>query len=125
MEKEHLYHHQVHRRKFHMDRLNDVVEEKTTRSSVMLLGGKEFPKALKSNLNREVNAIRLMKKEETQEDKVVRRTLINISQHKKQPQRKNHFRTTCKSHGKICKVIVDSGSTKNIVSRDGRKVDVT
>ena len=28
------------------------------------------------------------------------------------------FRTTCKSHGKICKVIVDSSSTKNIVSTE-------
>ena len=31
-------------------------------------------------------------------------------------QRKNWFRTTCKSKGKCCKVIIDSGSTDNIVS---------
>ena len=26
------------------------------------------------------------------------------------------FKTTCRSHGKICKVLVDSGSNENIVS---------
>jgi len=31
-------------------------------------------------------------------------------------QRKNSFRTTCKSKGKCCKVIIDSGSTDNLVS---------
>lgn len=31
-------------------------------------------------------------------------------------QRKTIFRTTCKSEGKVCQVIVDSGSTYNLVS---------
>ena len=31
-------------------------------------------------------------------------------------QRKSLFRTTCKSKGKCCKVIIDSGSTNNLVS---------
>ncbi|XP_059067545.1 uncharacterized protein LOC131858349 [Cryptomeria japonica] len=31
-------------------------------------------------------------------------------------QRKSLFRTTCKAKGKVCKVIVDSGSTENLVS---------
>ena len=44
------------------------------------------------------------------------RTLIEIPQHKEPPKRKNIFKTTCKSQGKICKVIVDLVSTKNIVS---------
>ena len=33
-------------------------------------------------------------------------------------QRKNLFRTTCKSKGKCCKVIIDSGSTDNLVSTE-------
>lgn len=44
------------------------------------------------------------------------RTLLKVPQHKEPPQRKTLFKTTCKSHGKVCKVIVDSGSTENIVS---------
>ncbi|KAH9315271.1 hypothetical protein KI387_023898 [Taxus chinensis] len=32
------------------------------------------------------------------------------------PQRKNLFRTRCKSKGKCCKVVIDSGSTDNLVS---------
>jgi hypothetical protein len=31
-------------------------------------------------------------------------------------QRNNLFRTTCKTKDRVCKVIVDSGSTSNIVS---------
>ena len=31
-------------------------------------------------------------------------------------QRKDFFRTTCKVQGKCCKVVIDSGSTDNIVS---------
>ena len=33
-------------------------------------------------------------------------------------QRKALFRTTCKFQGKCCKVVVDSGSTKNLVSTE-------
>ena len=32
------------------------------------------------------------------------------------PQRKPLLKTTCKMNGKVCKVIVDSGSTNNITS---------
>ncbi|XP_057849726.2 uncharacterized protein LOC131060503 [Cryptomeria japonica] len=35
---------------------------------------------------------------------------------KEPAQRKSLFRTTCKAKGKVCKVIVDSGSTENLVS---------
>ncbi|XP_059067896.1 uncharacterized protein LOC131858615 [Cryptomeria japonica] len=34
------------------------------------------------------------------------------------PQRNNLFRTTCKVKGKVCKVIVDSGSSENLVSNE-------
>ena len=50
------------------------------------------------------------------ENLMVKRTLLKMPQRKEPRQRKSLFRTTCKSHGKICKVIVDSGSTENIVS---------
>eukprot|EP00253_Pinus_taeda_P011069 PITA_11069 len=33
-------------------------------------------------------------------------------------QRKSLFRTVCKSHGKCCKVIIDSGSTDNLVATE-------
>ena len=33
-------------------------------------------------------------------------------------QRKALFRTVCKSHGKCCKVIIDSGSTDNLVATE-------
>ncbi|XVF16311.1 hypothetical protein REPUB_Repub10bG0020400 [Reevesia pubescens] len=32
--------------------------------------------------------------------------------------RRNIFHTTCTSHGKVCKVIVDGGSFENIVSKE-------
>lgn len=47
---------------------------------------------------------------------MMRRTMLKIPQAQEPPQMKSLFRTTCKSRGKICKVIVDSGSTENIVS---------
>jgi len=34
----------------------------------------------------------------------------------KQTQRKALFQTMCKSHGKCCKLIIDSGSTDNLVA---------
>jgi hypothetical protein len=33
-------------------------------------------------------------------------------------QRNNIFRTTCKTKDRVCKVIVDSGSTDNLVSTE-------
>ena len=33
-------------------------------------------------------------------------------------QRSNFFRTQCKSGGKLCDIIVDSGSTDNLVAKD-------
>ena len=35
-----------------------------------------------------------------------------------QTQRKALFRTVCKSRGKCCKLIIDSGSTDNLVSTE-------
>lgn len=47
---------------------------------------------------------------------MLRRTLLKVPQCKEPLQRESLFKTTCKSHGKVCKVIVDSRSTKNIVA---------
>ena len=33
-------------------------------------------------------------------------------------QRRNLFRTVCKSKGKCCKLVIDSGSTDNLVSTE-------
>ena len=35
-----------------------------------------------------------------------------------QTQRKALFRTVCKSHGKCCKLIIDSGSTGNLLATE-------
>jgi hypothetical protein len=37
---------------------------------------------------------------------------------KKPVQRNNLFRTTCKTKDKVCKVIIDNGSTQNLVSTE-------
>lgn len=41
---------------------------------------------------------------------------MKVPQSKEPTQRKTLFKTTYRSHGKICKVIVDSGSVENIVA---------
>ena len=50
------------------------------------------------------------------ENLMLRRTLLKVPNTIEPPQRKNLFKTTCRSHGKICKVIVDSSSNKNILA---------
>lgn len=49
---------------------------------------------------------------------MMKRTLIQAPIPMEPPQRKTLFRTNCKSHGKVCKLVIDSGSTKNIVSKE-------
>ncbi|XP_059075260.1 uncharacterized protein LOC131875213 [Cryptomeria japonica] len=49
---------------------------------------------------------------------MMRRTLIKVPIEKEPPQRKSLFRTTCKSQGKCCKVVIDYGSTDNLVSME-------
>jgi len=54
---------------------------------------------------------------EVGESLLLRRTLFRAETEIGEPaQRKNLFRTTYKSKGKCCKVIIDSGSTQNLVS---------
>eukprot|EP00253_Pinus_taeda_P015339 PITA_15339 len=64
----------------------------------------------------------LMEKEEPPEvgeSLMLRRTLLKTKKEIEEPaQRKNLFRTTCKIKGKCCKVIIDSGSTNNLVSTE-------
>jgi hypothetical protein len=48
---------------------------------------------------------------------MMRKVLLKPKKELKNPaQRKNLFRTSCKTKDKVCKVIVDSGSTDNIIS---------
>lgn len=49
---------------------------------------------------------------------MMKRQLIRAPILVEPPQRKSLFRTNCKSHGKVCKLVIDFGSTKNIVSRE-------
>jgi hypothetical protein len=48
---------------------------------------------------------------------MLKRVLIKEEKETHEPtQRKNLFRTTCKSKGKVCKVFIDSGIIDNLVS---------
>lgn len=53
---------------------------------------------------------------EVGESLMMRRTLLKVPTSQEPHQRKTLFRTTCKSGGKVCKVIIDSRSTDNLVS---------
>jgi hypothetical protein len=60
--------------------------------------------------------------EETTEDGrslMMRKVLIKLEKEAKEPvQRNSLFRTTCKTKDRVCKVIIDSGSTDNLVSTE-------
>jgi hypothetical protein len=48
---------------------------------------------------------------------MLRKVLLKLEAEIEKPvQRNNLFRTACKTKDKVCKVIIDSGSTDNIVS---------
>lgn len=47
---------------------------------------------------------------------MMRRNFLKVPTPQESPKRKTMFRTSCKAGGNICKVIVDSGSTDNLVS---------
>jgi hypothetical protein len=48
---------------------------------------------------------------------MMRKILLNTEKEIENPiQRNSLFRTTCKTKDRVCKVIVDSGSTNNLVS---------
>jgi hypothetical protein len=50
---------------------------------------------------------------EVGESLLMKRVLLKSEKEAKEPtQRKSLFRTVCKSRGKCCKVVIDSGSTK-------------
>jgi predicted DsbA family dithiol-disulfide isomerase len=56
---------------------------------------------------------------EVGESLMMKRILLKPHKEIKEPaQRKTLFRTVCKSKGKCCKVIIDSGSTDNLVSTE-------
>jgi hypothetical protein len=50
---------------------------------------------------------------------MMRKILIKPEKEEKEPvQRNNLFRTACKTKDRVCKVIIDSGSTENLVSTE-------
>ena len=50
---------------------------------------------------------------------MLKRVLVNIEKQVHElVQRKSLFRTRCKSQGKCCKMVIDSGSTDNLVSTE-------
>jgi hypothetical protein len=50
---------------------------------------------------------------------MMRKVLLKLEKEVENPtQRKSLFQTACKTKGRVCKVIVDSGSTKNLVSTE-------
>jgi hypothetical protein len=61
-----------------------------------------------------------VEKEETLEvgeSLMLKRILVKLEKETSEPtQRKSLFRTVCKSKGKCCKIVIDSGSTNNLVS---------
>ncbi|XP_059073655.1 uncharacterized protein LOC131874339 [Cryptomeria japonica] len=69
-----------------------------------------------SNTFQSVNALDSYGYPERGEALMMRRALLKVPITKEPPQRKAIFKTTCKLGGKVCKVIIDSGSTKNFVS---------
>ena len=83
----------------------------------------------KSTGQRDVNVAEAQEeaKEETEVDNppkdgealMLKRVLVNTEkQAHEQAQRKSLFRTRCKSEGKCCKMVIDSGSTDNLVSKE-------
>lgn len=52
------------------------------------------------------------------ENLMIRRVLIKEPMKEKPSQRRSLFRIQCKIMGKVCRVVVDSGSTDNIVSEE-------
>ena len=50
---------------------------------------------------------------------MMRKVLLKPKAEVKKPvQRNNLFRTTCKTKDRVCKVIIDNGSTNNLVSME-------
>ena len=52
------------------------------------------------------------------ENMMVRRTLCNKERDEEPILRISLFKTRCKIGGKCCKVIIDSGSSKNLASKE-------
>ena len=83
----------------------------------------------KSIGQRNVNVVEAQEeaKEETEVDNppkdgealMLKRVLVNTEKKAHEPnQRKSLFRTRCKSQGKCCKMVIDSGSNDNFVSKE-------
>lgn len=49
---------------------------------------------------------------------MMRRALCHIRRYEEPLKRKNFFKTRCKVFSKYCKVVIDSGSSDNLVSEE-------
>ena len=66
-----------------------------------------------------MNAIEKKETPEVGESLLLKRVLVKEEKEVHEPtQRKSLFITVCKSRGKCCKVVINSGSTNNLVSTD-------
>jgi hypothetical protein len=64
-----------------------------------------------------VNAIEKEETTEVGESLLLKRVLVKVEKEVHEPtQRKSLFRTICKSRGKCCKLVIDSGGTNYLVS---------
>ena len=55
------------------------------------------------------------------ENLMLRRVLVKELVKEEAKQRRELFRTMCKILGKVCKVIIDSGSIDNVISKEANK----
>lgn len=63
-----------------------------------------------------MNSLSLLAEPMVGEKLLMRRTLIKVPTIKEPLQRKYLFKTTCMEQGKVCKVVIDSGSNDNLVA---------
>jgi hypothetical protein len=67
----------------------------------------------------DVNVVEKEETPEVGESLLLKRVLVKAEKEVHEPtQRKSLFRTVCKSRGKCCKIVIDSGSTDNLVSTE-------
>ncbi|XP_059063819.1 uncharacterized protein LOC131856278 [Cryptomeria japonica] len=83
-----------------------------------LIQKSDYQSVNNSNTFQSVNAPDSYGYPERGEALMMRRALLKVPITKEPPQRKAIFKTTCKSRGKVCKVMIDSSSIENFVSME-------
>ena len=91
--------------------LKDEAAQEESESNILLMTGKE--------MLQEVKKEEMENPLEQGESLMMKIVLVKTKKEVHEPtQMKSLFRTKCKSQGKCCKVIIDSGSTDNLVSTE-------